>query len=294
MAQGNFKADGGRSFSALTDGLNLYGTVLPVRTWMEQLARRHDLELERPLVQAALARGYARQQIYLEVLVWVSVLLTVGIAFSILIHRNLRSRQMTEMRERFAADLHDELGANIHTIGLLNDVALSSMNTPDRLAGVLRHSRDLTERTGTAIRHCIGLQRANGLYDSLPGNMRRSAERIMADLEHKLTIDDEPFFDTLSKRAKTDLFLFYKECLVNISRHAEATQFETRLTYDGTYILLTVRDNGLGTAEVPSSLRRRARLLRARVAAEAPEEGGTCIRLKLKLRSKHRAIPENK
>ncbi|MFC1766615.1 ATP-binding protein, partial [Planctomycetota bacterium] len=33
-----------RSLSSLTDGNNLYGRILPVRKWVEQLSQRHDLE----------------------------------------------------------------------------------------------------------------------------------------------------------------------------------------------------------------------------------------------------------
>ena len=44
-----------RSLAALTDGCNLYGRILPVRTWMNELARRHDLETERPVVVAEMA-----------------------------------------------------------------------------------------------------------------------------------------------------------------------------------------------------------------------------------------------
>jgi hypothetical protein len=59
----NFKAeDPARSLSSLTDGRNFYGTILPVRTWLNQLALRHELERERPLVSAELNRRYARQK----------------------------------------------------------------------------------------------------------------------------------------------------------------------------------------------------------------------------------------
>ena len=253
---------------------------------MHQLARRHDLEQQRPQVALALADGYERQRLYLNSLIWISVLLAVGIAFTLLITRMLRNHQMAAIRERFAADLHDELGANIHTISLLNDIALSALDTPERLAKVLHQSQDLTQRTGTAVRHCIDLQKAEGLYDSLPGNMRRAATRILAELEHELRIENEAFFETLNLQAKSDLFLFYKECLVNISRHAEAIRFKTHLSTEGHFIVLTVQDNGLGATEVPASLMRRAHLLKANIHLSTPVDGGTCITLKLKIRRK--------
>ncbi|WP_146581502.1 discoidin domain-containing protein [Neorhodopirellula pilleata] len=102
---------GDRSPNALTDGKNLFGEILPVRTWMHELAKRHDLELIRPLVIKELNRRYASQRIQLTLVTWLAAFLAVGIGVTFLIDRILRTRQLTELRIRFAADLHDELGA---------------------------------------------------------------------------------------------------------------------------------------------------------------------------------------
>jgi signal transduction histidine kinase len=283
--RGNFNIYSGRPFSLLTDGHNLYGTILPIRVWMNELARRHDLETERPVVADKLHLRYERQKINLRRMIWLAALLAAGIAFTVLIDRMLRLKHVTAIRERFAADLHDELGANVHTIGLLGDVALKSLNAPERLKNVLTRSRELTERTGTAVRHCINLQEAHGLFESLPEDMRRAAQRIMADTEYDITIEGEVVLDKLKPGARADLFLFFKECLVNISRHADATQFNCRLVAGIKEIVLTICDNGKGMSdsaknEVPSSLKRRARLLGATVSARQSESGGTCITLK--------------
>jgi signal transduction histidine kinase len=287
-ARGNFKISDGRSFASLTDGRNLYGTILPIRTWMNELARRHDLEAERPEVADELHQRYERQKVNLRSMGWLAILLAGGIAFTILIDRMLRLQHVTAIRERFAADLHDELGANIHTIGLLSDVALKCMDTPDRLENVLQRNRELTERTGTAVRHCINLQQAKGLFGSLPDDMHRAAQRIMADTEYNIVIEGEDFLNKLKPGSRSDLFLFFKESLVNISRHADATRFSCRLVASSKEISLTISDNGHGISDsvkngIPASLKRRAHLLGATVSAAQIESGGTCITLKLRL-----------
>jgi signal transduction histidine kinase len=287
-AWGNFEISYDRSFASLTDGRNLYGTILPIRTWMNELARRHDLEAERPEVADELHQRYERQKDNLRSMGWLAILLAGGIAFTILIDRMLRLQHVTAIRERFAADLHDELGANIHTIGLLSDVALKCMDTPDRLENVLQRNRELTERTGTAVRHCINLQQAKGLFGSLPDDMHRAAQRIMADTEYNIVIEGEDFLNKLKPGSRSDLFLFFKESLVNISRHADATRFNCRLVATSREITLTISDNGHGISDsvkngIPASLKRRAHLLGATVSAEQSEIGGTCITLKLRL-----------
>ncbi len=284
----NLRESPDRKLAALTDGRNQFGNILPIRIWLEQLGRRHELETERPRIVDELNQLYLRQKTNLNRMIWLSVLLAGGIVITILIDRMLRMRQAANIRERFAADLHDELGANIHTMGLLGDVALNAMNSPERLQEVLQRNRELIKRTGTAVRHCTNLQEAHDLFGNLPEDMERSARRILAELEYEITIEGEPFVEHLKPGTRADLRLFFKECLVNISRHADATKVVVQLKADRKGLTLTVSDDGCGIAgsadnDIPASLKRRARLLGAKVASSRSDSDGTCITLKLKL-----------
>ncbi|VGO12220.1 Sensor histidine kinase LiaS [Pontiella desulfatans] len=272
----------GRALSALTDGRNFYGNILPVRDWLNELARRHALETERPLVVEQLNLRYARQKATLHRMSWLAALLVAAVAFTILIDRMLRLHQIARIRERFAADLHDELGANLHAIGLLGDLAKDAVHSPDELIETVDEIRALTERSGAAARHCADMQQAD-IFGKLPDDMRRTARRIMADVEYTISIEGEAMLEKLKPRTKADLFLFYKESLVNISRHSGATKVAIELNANREAIHLTITDNGLGLeGDIPSSLKRRARLLGGHVTTSTSESGGTCIALKLK------------
>jgi len=278
-----------RNLASLTDGKNLYGKILPLRNWLEQLARRHNLEVERPLVATELAHRYARQKINLNRMSWLAALLAAGIGFTILIDRNLRMRQATRIKERFAADLHDELGANLHTIGLLVDLAKDSLDSRAELTELLDRCRLFTERSGIAARHCINMLEARSLCEDLVKEMKYSSSRLLADLTHEISFAGEAVLQTLSPRQRIDLFFFYKECLTNIIRHSGATSVSTRMQATPQAICLTVTDNGRGIDArnphaLPPSLKRRARLLGAQVTAAPPAGGGTHITLKLKLK----------
>lgn len=276
-----------RQFSAITDGRNLYGNILPIRDWMGQLARRHELECERPLIVAELNHRYARQKSILKWMGWLTALLMVGIAATILIARNLQKRKIAEIRERFAADLHDELGANLHTIRLLGDVALNVLDSPERLKTVLLRSQDLAERTNAAVRQGINLYEFGELHENLPEDMQRCAERILADIEHSISIEGREVLNRLPAGVRADLFLFFKESLVNISRHSGATRFSIDLTASEKQIRMVISDNGCGIPDsgsngVPASLKRRARLLGAQVSAGKSIHGGASITLTFK------------
>jgi signal transduction histidine kinase len=273
---------------ALTDGNNSYGQILPVRVWMEELARRHDLETLRPLLAKELARRYTRQSVVLTRMRWLALLLAAAVVIYLLINHNLQTRRITRIKDRFAADLHDELGANIHTIGLLGDLAKEAADSPDELIELLDRLREFTERSGAAVRYCTNMLEAKSLCEDLVEEMRRSSSRMLADLEHELSFEGEEILHLLKPRKRIDLFFFYKECLNNIIRHSGATKVSTRLVADRKGIVLSITDNGHGLEHlaagdgIPASLKRRARLMGARVTAEHPADGGTRITLHLR------------
>jgi signal transduction histidine kinase len=278
-----------RPNSLLTDGSNFYGRILSTREWMIQLARRHELERERPPMAVELNQRYANQKTMLQRMIWLATLLLIGIGFILLINRSLRQRAIHRTREQIAADLHDELGANLHAIGLLSDFVRREKENPLLLDTLMQRMRSLTERTAAAAKYCTNMLEAEGLYDDLAEDMRRSATRITADHQHDVSFEGEERLQNISPRKRIGLFLFYKECLTNIIRHAEATQITTRLIAGDRMLTLTITDNGHGlNGEIPSSLKRRARLLKAKLSTESLASGGTRVTLQFKTRYAHK------
>jgi signal transduction histidine kinase len=218
---------------------------------------------------------------------WLTTVLAATILVVVLWERNYRMRQITTIKERLAADLHDELGADLHTIGLLSDLAEDSGDDPQQRAILHQRIRNVTEQTSNSVRHCTDMLSAKGLSTDFRSDMERASRRIMSKLSHEISIEGEEHLARLKPRTRNDLFLFFKECLVNISRHSGATEFITNLRADTKSISLSVRDNGKGLSrskdnEVPGSLLRRASLMGAKVSAQKTPGGGTSINLTLK------------
>lgn len=274
-----------RPIDNLTDGRNYFGTILPVREWLNQLALRHEIERERPLVSAELNRRYLRQKTIVTQLAGLAVVLAFGCVVIFLLDRNRQDRAIEETRKRIAADLHDELGADLHALGLLSDLAYAAKSTPQKLAGFLKRIRSITERTGKAALHCTNLLEAEELHKDLVNDVRNTSIRILADLEQSVEIEGAALLHRLSPRKHLDLLLFYQECLINIIRHSEATRVKSRLIATKGKIELTVEDNGCGLdGHIPSSLKRRARLLGADVDVRVAGSSGSLIILRLNTR----------
>ena len=271
-----------KRIESLTDGHNLNGRILPIKQWLGELARRHDLENEMPSIHQAIQARLAQQKKYFAVFGWAALLALAGAAIAVLLLQLLKMRQIAELRVRFAADLHDELGANLHSIGLLADMAREDLRSPEKLEITVEEIKNLVASTSAAARYCIEKQ-THPLNHNLPEDMRNISRRILADIDWELDIQGEEHLRDLKLTFLDDLFLFYKECLVNISRHSMATRVRASLRADAKCIELQVEDNGKGLdGRTPKSLHRRARLLGGRVSAEQRDAGGSSIRLLLR------------
>ncbi|MEI6892650.1 MAG: hypothetical protein V5783_10815 [Pontiella sp.] len=280
----NFSASS-RTLSLITDGLNYYGEILPIREWMNQLSRRHDLEIEQPQIISELNLLYAAQKVKLRRTQEASVFLLVAIAFIILIEQLIRMRQAARIRERFAADLHDELGATNYTIGLFSDAICRENCTPEKRKMLHGRIRSIVDQNGRAIRNMSNLLNAD-IYQGLVKDIERIAERVSGKLEHSLTIEGEELLDRLPPRTRADLFLFFKEGLVNVCRHSTATAIRTHIIATPHQLILTVSDNGQGLPDkkIPPSLKRRAKLFKAKISIDESSGGGAKITLTLRTR----------
>jgi signal transduction histidine kinase len=208
----------------------------------------------------------------------------------LIIARLIHLYQLKKTKKRVAADLHDELGANLHAIGLFGDLA--KMEIPDdehqrwaKLGQYLDEVRALTEMSGSATRYFSHMLDAESYHENLIFEMKHTAARLLADLQHDATFPEDTALQHLSARKRIDLFLFYKECLTNIIRHSGASEVQTILTVNGNRLELTVSDNGIGLkGKIPPSLKRRVQLMRGKVRIENPAATGTRMMLKLRIK----------
>ncbi|MGJ8654755.1 MAG: sensor histidine kinase [Opitutaceae bacterium] len=274
-----------REPQALTDGHNYYGKILPFKSWMHELSRRADLELELIDLELELGDRYAHQKKILQLLGWSLVAAFFLVVFMALYGRMLRIRNEARVRARIAANLHDEFGANLHAIGMWSDIAHDSMNSPEALEQSLQKIRGLTERTGASARLCANMLEAKGVCEDLVDEMKREASRLLADISYDLTFEGEEGINALSRRKRIDIFLYFKESLTNILRHGQATKAIISLSVENRQVELTIADDGCGfDGGLPKSLQRRARFMRAKAGVEHPKNGGTLVWLKLKAR----------
>jgi signal transduction histidine kinase len=186
---------------------------------------------------------------------WIFVILFfvlfVGLVLYFWVLYDFRQRMKTEqIRQRIAADLHDEVGANLSSINFLVE------SLRKRLNGSHENVKDLLERitnnsteSATLINDTIWA--LNPAYDSFDKLLERiqsfasglfSANDIAFMIENNLKDSD---FE-LSIEQRRNLYHVIKESINNIIKHASATKVFLRIEEDENGINISIEDNGVG------------------------------------------------
>ena len=267
----NVIAPGGRYWSsaALTDGFGPDGRLVPAREWLTQLDRRLQLETRRYELRAEAARlvaGWRRTGLTcMAVLGLVGVFLIIALPIRYRLHAR---REVIKVRERIAGDLHDEVGSNLGSIQMFADLAEDRSGPSDELQRIHR----IAAETVSAVRDIVWLLRPQGDHRiGTVEHLRETSSIMLETLEWHFTANEEAWQAELSEDANRHLFLFFREALHNIMRHAQAAKVEIRAEIAHAKFHLVIADDGLGIA--PERLERPAtlRALRQRSAALAAD-----------------------
>ena len=217
------------------------------------------------------------------------------VVFSILhIYRQAQRGALQHLRDRIAADLHDDIGANLSQLTVLSEVlARQAGSTDPQLAHSLSTMADISRETVSALGDIVWATNPHedGLTNLLR-RMRRFANEILpaAGIEfsfHAPSLKSELRLDAELRR---QLYLIFKESLNNLVRHSGCDQTAIELRIESAYLTLRISDNGNGfDAAQPQegnglrSLSRRANALDADLSLISSADGTTIF-----LRARHR------
>ena len=275
------------SVAALTDGRVANGRLLPWDRWLADLARRQEVnaqlaELE-PRQQAAQVQAEHRA-------VGVGAGLVVLAAGGILLlwwrGRRRRAQELIDLRARIARDLHDEIGSHLGSIALMSEMAQRPGADP---AAALNEIRNLSQEAATSMRGIVWLVREPGRpsLHRLAETMQQAADLLLRDLVCTFPIPPDD-----GRQAGLDLhrhmYLFFREAVHNIARHAQARTVEILFSWNAACIVLAIRDDGCGfdpATVSPGSglanLRHRAAALGGTMTLTSHPGQGTAISLEI-------------
>ncbi len=219
----------------------------------------------------------------------------VALAFGLAVYALIRYRvgrllELERVRTRIAADLHDDIGANLTRIAILSEVANAQLNqsvplveTPlSSIANISRESISSMSDIVWAIN-----PKKDSLFD-LIGRMRRLAEDLLPSrgIDCDFQAPEGEANIKLRSETRRDAFLIFKEALNNAVRHSGCRQVTIVLQQERHRFTFSVSDDGRGFDQAEAgdghglaNMRRRAEGLGARLSIISHCGQGTTITL---------------
>jgi len=208
--------------------------------------------------------------------------------------RNERLAELERVRQRIAADLHDEIGSSLTQISLLSEVARrhESAVAPElgrSLSTIAASSRELVDAMADIV---WAINPSKDHLSDVTQRMRRlAADTFTAcDIEFQLKLPPAENEITLGANMRREIFLIFKEAVNNIVKHAECSEVGIQLTVEGGLLRLELHDNGKGfdpscqtEGHGLASLRSRARALGGTLTVDSRLGAGSAIALSLPL-----------
>ncbi len=260
-------ASSGRFWSsaALSDGFGPAGKLVSTREWILQLDQRLKLEIRRHSLLAEAGLIVDQWRIWVQMISALLALLGIFLIVALPIRYRLQAkRQLVNVRERIASDLHDEVGSNLGSIQMLTDLAQGRSGGSEELKRIQR----IAAETVSAVRDIVWLLQPTGDHRiGTVEHLRETSSIMLESLQWKFTANEAAWQTELPEESNRHLFLFFREALHNIMRHAKATTVEIHAETTAEDFRLSIADDGTGID--PEKLARPAtlRALRQRSVA---------------------------
>ncbi|MGE5219270.1 MAG: PAS domain S-box protein [Chloroflexota bacterium] len=162
--------------------------------------------------------------------------------------RNLAAEiSLTQEKERrqIADDLHDHIGQNL----ILAKMKLGELNAllPDRHAPAIEQVRNLLDQSLQDTRSLIRELCPQVLYElGLEAAIDWLVEQTQMKYGLRCVADIRPLRKPIREDRRMVLFQAVRELLVNVAKHARATQVKVSLEEDDDWVKIQVADDGCG------------------------------------------------
>ena len=293
---GNVVGPGFQSWNtaSLNDGFGPEGRLVSRRNWLTELDTRLKLESQQHALllesQSIISQWRRNGVIAFAIFGGLGAILLIALPLR---YRARGKQQLTQVRERIAGDLHDEVGSNLGSIQMIADLAEGRSGPSDELKRIQR----IAAETVSAVRDIVWLLRPQGDHRiGTVEHLRETSSIMLERLEWEFTANEAAWQVELSDEENRHLFLFFREALHNVLRHANATRVEIRAEQENEKFRITVSDDGSGIdpqrMKRPSTLRalrERVKALGADFNVTSQPGEGTHLDLSIPLHRKRRS-----
>lgn len=194
------------------------------------------------------------------------------------------------MRNNISENLHDDIGSSLSNISLLNRLAQNNTDNLPRQNEYLVKAGEELQYVSESISDIVW--NINPRYDNIQNllvRMRRYAADMMdgKNIDYQINFPDEGDQIFLNMDKRRHFYLFYKEAINNLVKHAKAENVIVQLQIRNNRVELNIQDDGLGfDPKMPgmgngmASLQKRTAALNGEMEIVSEPGRGTRINLK--------------
>lgn len=202
----------------------------------------------------------------------------------------IRRREIEQERTRVAQDLHDDLGGGLTEVNMLASLIQSPTTTSEEKARYVDELNELALRMVASLDEIVwAINPRNDTITSLADYFGLYAQRLLelASVGCGLDVAENLPNQPLAPRFRQEMFLAFKEALINVVQHANATKVWVRISIQDNEMVVIVTDDGCGImpgereagADGLANMCERMKALGGQCDIQSDQNKGTTVRL---------------
>lgn len=276
----------------LTDEYTSRRKLKELPAWLTELDELRRAEAQ--LARANQAYAAAVSKVWSLNLWSAAAALCASLFWAMAFNYQLRRRHRTiadGLRKQIASDLHDDIGSNLGTIGLLCESVNRSHLTESEQQS-LNEIREIAVETGDAMRDILWIiDPSSTRLEDFVGRLRQIANRL---LPTKTVLFESPASIPTAEITlawRRNVFLSIKEILHNAAKHSRAETVSIQVVLPPGEFQMRIRDDGVGFDPVARAasgfglrnIARRLEELGGAVEYESTKNEGTTVQIRAPL-----------
>ena len=220
----------------------------------------------------------------------VIALLLISIVIAGIIIRSRRIKQLQNIRNSIADDLHDDIGSTLSSIGIMSELAKAKSPEALSLLASIEESTNIIQENMSDIVWAVNPK--NDRFENVLQRMNQFASEILEakDIDFEFTSDNSLSGLKIAMEQRKNFYLFFKEGINNAAKHSDAKKVSVSITKNDKTIEMNIRDNGKGFDTTRpsggngmSTLKKRAGELYADFKIQSLSQEGTSVKLLFKI-----------
>jgi signal transduction histidine kinase/ligand-binding sensor domain-containing protein len=197
------------------------------------------------------------------------------------------------LRNTISANLHDDIGASLSNIQILNEMARRNLAKPEAARQYLERSGEDIQQVSEALSDIVW--NVNPRYDNLDQlfiRMKRYAAELLdaRNITYELHFPDSAAGIHMHMDQRRDFYLIFKESLNNVVKHSGAARVQLAVTIVDQRLNMDVQDNGTGFDMLTlrggnglQNMKQRAEKWKGEISMESTPGHGTRLTLHMPL-----------